>query len=215
MRRRIITLVLVWSIGAAGMAAAQTVEWQYGGRLLYLNTDASSDMLGDTGYSFDVSSSLGIDFDATVKFSNLFAAEFSIGGSAPRLQAVGGDCCATIDAGRLWLVPLTATVQYHLQIYGPWDPYVGLGFTWIVPFYSLSDDLRAAGLTDVSFEGGPGIAAQVGFNYQMDNRWYVNFDLRYLGASLEARAKTDEEDIPTVDVDINPFVIGLGIGYRF
>ena len=215
MRRRIITLVLMGSLAAAGTAAAQTVEWRYGGRLLYLSTDATSDELGDTGYHFDVGSSLGLEFDAAVMFSNSFAAEFSIGGAAPRLKAVGGDCCPTIDAGRLWLVPLTATAQYHPQIYGPWYPYVGLGITWIVPLYSLSDDLRAAGLNDVDFEGSLGLAAQAGFNYQMDNRWYLNFDLKYLGASLEARAKTDEEDIPTVTLDINPFVIGLGVGYKF
>jgi outer membrane protein len=215
MHRRIITLILMWSLAVAGTAAAQTAEWRYGGRLLHLNTDALSGELGDTGYHFDVASSLGLEFDATVMFSNAFAAEFSIGGAAPRLKAVDGDCCPTIDAGRLWLAPLTATAQFHLQVYGPWDPYVGLGITWIVPFYSLSDDLRDAGLSDVDFEGNLGLAAQVGFNYQMDNRWYVNLDLKYLGASLEARAKTDEEDIPTVNLDINPFVIGLGFGYKF
>lgn len=215
MQRRIITFALMWCLAAAGTAAAQTVEWRYGGRLLYLGTDASSDELGDTGYHFEVGSSLGLDFHATAMFSNSFAAEFSIGGTAPRLKAVGGDCCETIDAGRLWLVPLTATAQFHPQIYGPWDPYVGLGITWIVPIYSLSDDLRTAGLNDVDFEGSLGLAAQAGFNYQMDNRWYVNFDLKYLGASLEARARTDVEDIPTVNLDINPFVIALGMGYKF
>lgn len=214
MHRRLVALILVWFLAAAGSAAAQSLDWQYGGRLLYVGSDASSEVLGDTGYHFEVGSSLGIEFDATMKFSNLFAAEFSIGGSAPRLNAVGGDE-GTIDAGRLWLMPLTATAQYHVQVYGPWDPYVGLGVTWIVPFYSTSDDLRAAGLDDVSFEGSLGLAAQVGFNYQMDNRLYFNFDLRYLGASLEARAKTDEEDLPTVTLDINPFVIGLGFGYKF
>jgi len=92
---------------------------------------------------------------------------------------------------------------------------LGLGVTWIVPLYRMSQDLSEAGFEDLDFEGGAGIAARVGVNYQVDNRWFVNLDLRYLDASLEARLSTEEEDYRPVQLDIEPFVVGLGVGYRF
>jgi outer membrane protein len=59
------------------------------------------------------------------------------------------------------------------------------------------------------------VAAQIGANYQMDNRWYLNIDLRYLGTSLDAQVRTDEGDLPTVTLDAKPLVISLGFGYKF
>jgi len=159
-------------------------------------------------------SGLGLEFVANVMFSERFGAEFSVGASAHQLNLTGDECC-DIDGGRVWLVPLTAIAQYHVQVYGKWDPYVGLGLTWILPIYKLSDDLSDSGFEELDIEGGAGIAAQVGVNYKIDNRWYVNLDLRYLGASLEARLSTEEEDFPPVTLDVKPFVIGLGVGRRF
>jgi outer membrane protein W len=49
----------------------------------------------------------------------------------------------------------------------------------------------------------------------MDNRWYLNIDLRYLGTSLDAQVRTDEGDLPTVTLDAKPLVISLGFGYKF
>ena len=147
-------------------------------------------------------------------FSDLFGVEFSIGTSSHRLELGGGDL-GTIDAGRLWLVPLTAIAQYHHPIYGPWDPYVGLGITWAAPFFSMSSDASNAGVERMDLEGGPAIAAQIGVNYQMDNRWYANIDLRYTGTSLDAQVRIDEENLPTIKLDIKPLVISLGFGYKF
>jgi len=201
-------------VAIAGIASAQSPEWRYGGRVSWVNAGTSSDELGDTGSTLDLQSGLGVEFDATLMFSDQFGVELSVGASAHRLQVSGGDL-GTIDAGRLWLVPLTAIAQYHHPVYGPWDPYVGLGLTWAAPFYKESEDASDAGIEEMEFEGGPAIAAQIGVNYQMDNRWYANVDLRYSGTSVDAQVRTDQEDLPTVKLDIKPLVVSLGFGYKF
>jgi len=161
----------------------------------------------------DLDSGLGIEFDATVLFSDIFGVELSVGTTAPRLRLIGdGD---SIDGGRVWLVPLTAIAQYHHPVYGPWDPYIGLGISWTAPFYSLSTDLKDAGVERLEFEGELSGVAQLGTNYQVDNRWYVNIDLRYFSASLEAQMRTEDGDLPTVTLDTKPVVFSLGIGYKF
>ncbi len=67
----------------------------------------------------------------------------------------------------------------------------------------------------VDFKGTVGLAAQGGVNYSLDNRWYANFDVRYLGVSLEATVTTAGGELEPVDLDIEPWVFGFGFGYRF
>jgi len=214
LRQRLLYSIVFVLVAVAGIASAQSPEWRYGGRISWVNAGTSSDELGDTGSTLDLRSGFGAEFDATLMFSDLFGVELSIGTSAHQLQVSGGDL-GTVDAGMLWLVPLTAIAQYHHPIYGPWDPYAGLGITWAAPFYKKSGDAGDAGIEEMEFEGGPAIAAQIGVNYQMDNRWYANFDLRYSGTSVDAQVRTDEGNLPTIKLDIKPLVVSLGFGYKF
>ncbi len=214
MHQRVLYPILIVLLTVAGIVSAQSPEWRYGGRISWVNTGASSDELGDTGSTLDMRPGPGVEFDATLMFSDLFGVELSIGTSAHRLQFSAGDL-ETNDTGTLWLLPLTAIAQYHHPIYGPWDPYVGLGVTWAAPFFKMSGDASDAGVKSVEFDGGPAVAAQIGVNYQMDNRWYGNIDLRYAGTSVDAQVRIDEENLPTVTLDIKPLVISLGFGHKF
>ena len=209
-----VSFLLAIFVGAAGTADAQTPEWRYGGRVLWVGAGTISGELGDTGSRPDLSSGPGLEFDATAMFSDVIGVELSVGVSGHRLDLVGGDWNG-IDGGWVWLMPLTALAQYHLQVYGPWDPYFGLGITWVQPFSSLSSDLQDAGVEDLDVKGGAGLAAQIGTNYQMNSRWYANVDISYLGASIESTVRTDEGDLPTVTLDIKPWVFALGFGYKF
>ena len=209
-----VSLLLTIIVGVAGGADAGTPEWRYGGRILWVSAGSTSSEFGATGSHLDLGSGPGLEFDATVMFSDVIGVELSLGASGHRLDLVGGDWNG-IDGGWMWLVPLTALAQYHVQVYGPWDPYFGLGITWVGGFSSLSNEFEDAGVEDLDLKGSVGVAAQVGVNYQMNNRWYANLDLRYLGASLEATVRTDDRDLPTVKLDINPWVFAVGFGYRF
>jgi outer membrane protein len=179
-----------------------------------VNASASSEELGDTGNTLELHSGFGFELDATLMFSDRFGVELSVGASTHRLCVSGGDW-GEIDAGRVWLLPVTAIAQYHHSVYGRWDPYIGIGVSWVAPFYKVSADLSDAGVERLDLEGGAGVAAQLGVNYQMDHRWYVNVDLRYFGTSLDARVRTEEEDFPTVTLDIKPLVVSIGFGYKF
>ena len=214
MRQRNLFVIIFFLVAVADIASAQSTEWRYGGRVSWVNAGTSSDVLGDTGSTLDMRSGPGFEFDATLMFSEVFGVELSIGGSAHQMEFSGGEF-GTVDAGRLWLVPLSAIAQYHHPIYGPWDPYAGLGITWAAPFFNMSEDASDAGVERMDFDGGPAIAAQIGVNYQMDTRWYANIDLRYTGTSLDAQVKTAEEDIPTVTLDATPLMISFGLGYKF
>lgn len=214
MRQRLLCSTLFVLVAAAGIASAQSPEWRYGGRISWVDAGTTSDELGDAGNTLELESGFGAEFDATLMFSDVFGVELSVGFSTHQLQ-IRGDEVGAVDAGRVSFVPLAAIAQYHLPIYGPWDPYVGLGVTWAAPFYKESADASDAGIEEIEFDGGPAIAAQIGVNYQMDNRWYANLDLRYSGTSLDAQVRTDGENLPTVQLDVKPLTVSLGFGYKF
>ena len=214
MRNRPLWTTLFIILLLAATASAQSPGSRYGVRLSWVNASAQSDELGDSGMWLDLQSGLGGEFDATLMFSDRFAVELSVGVSAHRLRILGGDS-GEIDGGSLWLMPWTAIGQYHHPVYGPWDPYVGLGISWSVPFYDNSKAVNDAGFDEIDFEGGPAVVAQIGANYQLDNRWYANLDLRYAGTSFDVRVSSEEEDYPTVSLDTKPVVVSLGIGYKF
>lgn len=216
MKSRLAPLIFAVLIATAGSAAAQVADWQFGGRLLYVKASTTSEELGDTENRLNFDSGIGVEVDATVKFSRLFRAEFSAGLSGHNLSVSEPGCnCGDVDGGTALVIPLTVLGQYHLPVYGDWDPYVGIGFTWAIPIYDTSTAMNDAGIESLELEGGGGFAAQIGANYQMNNRWYANVDIRYLGYSLEARMTTTDGDLPMVELNTKPWVIGVGMGYQF
>ena len=212
MTRRSLLASIAILVATASASAQQTTGWRYGGRVSWVNAAAEAE-LGDPGNELALRSGIGFEFDAGLVFSDRFGVELSAGVSTHELHATGA--WGEIDGGRVWLVPLRALAQYHQPVYGPWDPYVGLGIAWTLPLYDLSADLSDAGVERLEIDASVSLAAQLGVNYQLDNRWYANIDFSYMGTSLEARVRTEDGDLPPATLDIAPFAISLGFGYRF
>jgi outer membrane protein len=113
-------------------------------------------------------------------------------------------------------LPPTLSLQYHFLPDGKFQPYVGAGVNYTIFFDDGAEGaLKALGgdleVSDNSF----GLAGQIGFDYMLNDRWFLNLDFRYI--SIETEAKVTIPDVGTIeeDVDINPFVYGINIGYKF
>ncbi len=119
-------------------------------------------------------------------------------------------------------LPPTLSIQYHFLPDGMFQPYVGAGvnLTWFMDD-SKEEGLRAAddllGVTtgiDVD-STSVGLAAQVGFDYIINDTWFVNFDVRWIDINTDATLIVDGADFATADVEIDPIVYGIHVGYRF
>ncbi len=55
------------------------------------------------------------------------------------------------------------------------------------------------------------MAAQLGADWVLNDRWLLNFDLRWI--NIETDAKLAGETIGTVEID--PWVYSINVGYRF
>jgi outer membrane protein len=123
---------------------------------------------------------------------------------------VGGSALGDVDLGRVWALPPTLTVQFHPFPRARVSPYVGAGINYTV-FYSEGGS-RTPPVTKVDVKNDWGWALNAGFDVEVAPRWSVNLDVKKLflrpdvavnGGAIGARA------------DLDPWIVGAGIRYRF
>ncbi|MCP4913773.1 MAG: OmpW family protein [Oligoflexia bacterium] len=113
------------------------------------------------------------------------------------------------DLGDVSLLPPTLLVQYH-HTFGKFKPYVGAGLNYT--FFYGADPGSHKG---INYDNSFGWAAQIGADYELSKDFYVNFDLKRIAISTDVRVDLYAGSSITADVDINPFIAGLGVGHRF
>ncbi|MDY6981170.1 MAG: OmpW family outer membrane protein [Pseudomonadota bacterium] len=112
-------------------------------------------------------------------------------------------------AGETKHLPPTVGVQYHFTPKSDVRPYVGAGINYTT-FFSEETTGALAGTT-LSLDDSWGLAAQVGVDVDINEDWFFNADLRYMNIETTATIVGSG----SVDVEINPWVIGLGVGTTF
>lgn len=154
------------------------------------------------------------ELDITYKFTPHIGAELILATSQHNVLAQGSleGLGEVIDT---WVLPPTLTLQYHFNPEGQFRPYVGAGVNYTV-FYSeeVNGGLDAPGAT-VDIDPSWGYALQVGADYEFADRWFLNLDLKYIDIGTDANFLNSAVGAASVDVDIDPFVVGFGVGYRF
>jgi outer membrane protein len=113
-------------------------------------------------------------------------------------------------------LPPSLLLQYHFMPKAKFKPYVGAGlnYTKFIRTKARGTGESVLGMSGVELDDSFGIVVQVGADYQLNDRWYMNVDLKYIDMSTTATANSLLGPV-RVDVDINPVVVGVGLGYRF
>ena len=106
------------------------------------------------------------------------------------------------------MLPPTITLQYHFTDLGVWKPYIGAGLN-----YTYFYDTELANNTLEIGSSSWGGALQAGFDYMLDKQWSLNLDVKYIW--MDTEVKTIGSGTKIGEVDINPWVIGIGARYRF
>ena len=120
------------------------------------------------------------------------------------------------DVGDVWLLPPTLLAQYHFLPGQKLRPYIGAGINYTVAYAEDVDSSleNVLGPTDLEIDNSVGWAVQAGVDWMLDERWSVNLDMKYISISPDATLETATTR-DTTEVDINPIIFGVGIGYRF
>ncbi|PWB34322.1 outer membrane protein OmpW [Pseudomonas sp. SDI] len=117
-------------------------------------------------------------------------------------------------------LPPTLSLQYYpMEPTSKFQPYAGIGLNYTLFFdEDLSSNRKAQGFSNMKLKDSVGLAGQLGMDYMLTDNlllnaavWYVDIDTQASidGPSALGVGKTK------VDVDVDPWVYMVGIGYKF
>jgi len=160
------------------------------------------------GGHIDVSNSVTPEVDLSYFLTDHIAFEGEAGITRNTLTAED-TALGTVAVGKVWGAPIVALIQYHLLPHARWNPYAGVGVSFL-PYF---DAQPAGGLSQqLSVRSEVGAVFQGGIDLRISDRWYGNIDIKKLIVS--SCASVNEGEI-TATGQISPLIVGLGIGYRF
>jgi outer membrane protein len=169
----------------------------------------------------------GAPIDGTLKVSNSIVPEIDISYFFTKNIAIEAICCvvpAKINAkgavaalgnvGDVIAFPPTITLQYHFTDFGAFKPYIGVGVNYTHYF----PNGNGANFANLKVDDSWGVAGQIGFDYMIDKHWAFNVDVKKILMQPNAQVNllTPGGAVPLVaKTKIDPWLIGVGVGYRF
>lgn len=162
-------------------------------------------VVNGTALQTDVGDAVTPELDVTYFFNDHIAAEL-IAATAQHSISAGSN-----DLGETWILPPTLTLQYHFQRDEKFSPYVGAGLNYS---YFYGED-AGTGFSDLDVDGGVGYALQAGFDYWFNDNLGLNLDVKYVDLDVDVDVNLGATPLAARDVDLNPWIIGTGVSYRF
>ncbi|ABC30332.1 Outer membrane protein W [Hahella chejuensis KCTC 2396] len=126
-----------------------------------------------------------------------------------------GDDLKTAEVTHL---PPTVSVQYYpMEAGAAFQPYVGVGVNYTLFFdEELTSDFKGAmGDGKIKLDNSFGAAFQLGVDYQLTDNLVVNAAVWKIGIDTTATIDLDSGAQIKTDVDIDPLVYMVGVGYKF
>lgn len=212
--KKVSVLTIAALFGSVGLSAAQAADFVpkaagdfvVRARGLYVAPDESSSLSvagGDVSVSNDTVPEVDISYFLTDNIAlELIAA-------TTRHKVNGTGTLSGTSLGKVSLLPPTLTLQYHLMPKQRFSPYVGAGLNYTF-FYN--EDAPGGGITSVNYKNNVGYALQAGVDYAISGPWSVNVDVKKIFLSTDVSVNGGAV---TGDVDLDPWIVGVGVGYRF
>ena len=155
------------------------------------------------------------EIDFTYMITNHIGVEL-IAATTKHCVEGGGSLAAVGRLACTWVLPPTLTLQYHFVPEGKIHPYVGAGVNWTM-FYKekASSQLNAAiGATNVDLSNSFSFALQAGIDFDISEKMFLNLDVKYVDMDTNARLTTGAL-VNNLRANINPLIVGVGVGWRF
>ncbi|WP_397380780.1 OmpW family outer membrane protein [Pseudomonas sp.] len=173
-----------------------------GGDVAGTKATLDSDTQLGLNFAYMLTNNIGIELLAATPFSH------NVG-----VKGLGG---LDGNLGELKHLPPTLSVVYYpLDANSAFQPYVGAGinYTWFFDT-ELSSTAKDNGFSGLDMKDSWGLAAQVGMDYMLTDNIMLNAQVRYI--DIETTGTTNIlGDKVKVDVDVDPLVYMVGLGYKF
>lgn len=189
-------------------ATAQDSPWLLRVRFLNIAPDDDSSTITGVGGKAEVDDAYTADVDLSYFFSDNVAAELTATIAEHDVEAKG-TALGTVDLGSVSILPPTLTLQYHLMPDSNIRPYVGAGVTYV--FFYDDDPPRPL---SIDYDDEFGWALQAGVDIGLDENWAINLDVKKIWLSTDVSVGTPIGTVKT-EVDVDPWLFGVGVAYRF
>lgn len=189
-------------VAATPSSAQDTGEWLMRGRLTHLDS-VNQD---STGLGLSVNNKAYAAVDITYFFSRNLAAEWAL--TAPQSHTL---YVAASKIGSLRQMPLTLTLQYHIDGLAGWRPYLGAGIHY-AKFSSVSfEPAVVTNLAPNIKRSSNGLAIALGADFPLGGGWMFNLDVK------KVQMDTDVSSFGTHvgNFKLDPVLVGVGFGKRF
>lgn len=183
-------------------AVAQESPWLVRARAVNIATDNKSDAFGSVAADQIHAQSKTIpEVDISYFFTKNIAAELILTYPQVHDVTVGGSKIGTFTH-----LPPVLTAQYHFSPDSKISPYVGAGINYTRIWNThLANGLQ---LEKSSFGG----ALQAGVDFKLDKHWSLNLDVK----KVQIRSNVyDSAGAKFTSVKLDPWLLGVGVGYRF
>lgn len=180
---------------------------------------ANGAALGATGVSVDADSELGITavymVTKNVGVELLASTPFThtINAKGATLAGLG----LTGNIGEVTHLPPTVSVQYYFDTGSVYTPYVGAGINYTVMLKdSLNSNAQAVlGTGDIDLNDSVGLALSAGVDIALNDNLVFNAAVWRIDIDTEASIDRSVLGNLDVDVDVDPWVYMIGLGYKF
>lgn len=193
---------------AAHAAPVKAGDWVVRARALNVRPSEDASITGAvTGNTININDSFVPELDVSYFVTNNIAFEL-IAAVTPHEARTKTSSAGPLDIGDVWLLPPTLTAQYHFTDLGKFKPYLGAGVNY-THFFGADE---GTSVTSAKYGDSFGPALQAGIDYMVDERWLLNMDVKKIWINTDAKFNGGAI---RADVDIDPWVIGVGFGYKF
>ncbi|WP_405119976.1 OmpW/AlkL family protein [Pseudomonas leptonychotis] len=166
----------------------------------------NSDTQLGLNFAYMLTNNIGIELLAATPFSH----DVGVKGMPGAFAGLNG------KLGELKHLPPTLSVVYYpLDSSSAFQPYVGAGinYTWFFDT-ELSSEAQDKGFSGLDMKDSWGLAAQVGMDYMLTDSIMLNAQVRYIDIDTTGTTHILGDKVK-VDVDVDPFVYMVGLGYKF
>lgn len=203
---------VLFALAAPGLARAENAglgPWQVRIRATSILPDEDASIRPVSG-SADVEKVVIPELDISYFFTDHIATELVLLISRHDVDATLAGV-GNVDLGQVNLLPPTLLLQYHFRPHETFRPYAGAGVNYTV-FWN--EDAPGGAVTGIDYDNSVGYALQAGFDYGLGKHWMLNFDVKRYWLDTDVSITSALGPLGA-DVDLDPWTVSFGVGYRF
>ena len=195
-------------------AFAQSRSVDLTGWIAFVDPSGSTDFEDGEAAEFDSEQGYGLGIN--VFWSSRISTEFAAYLVEPDLSLRSNDPAIPSGVvGSLEMMPLTGTLQFHLNPDGRVDPYIGAGVAYVLFDQVEGESLGDIGFDSIDFDDDYGFLFNAGVSIDITPTFAINLDAKYVPVSAAATAVIGGIETDATDFDVNPLILSAGVSLQF